>query len=111
VGCAFNCVVVPPEIQKVKDLKKFYEEYKNSLLEQYGEDFEGYSGDMAVDDGYLVIKKTLELESKKDVVHQEELEEYWSDLLRLCTGHCEKWGPSIAVRLGKQWVICGSYSD
>ena len=113
MGCAFNCVIVPANIQKVGDLKKFYENYRDELIEKHGEEFEGYSGDMAVDDGYLVVKKnlTLQIDSKKKELKQKDLDKYWDKLLELCTGHCEKWGPSIAVRLGSQWVICGAYSD
>lgn len=110
MGCAFNYVVVPSKVQKVADLRKFYEEYKENLLEQYGEEFEGYTGDMAVDDGTLVVKKDLKIEAEGEI-SQEDAEEYFEELLELCSGHCEKWGPSIAVRLGNQWVICGAYSD
>lgn len=110
MGCSFNCVPVPAKIQKVGELRKFYEEYKDKLLEQYGEDFEGYSGDLAVDDGNLVIKKNLKIETDKEL-NEDNIGEYWDELLKLCTGHCEKWGSSIAVKAGKQWVICGAYSD
>jgi hypothetical protein len=109
MGCSFNCVPVPPEIQKVNELKKFYNDYKNNLLKQYGEEFEGYSGDLAVDSG-LVIKKNLKIESDVEL-NGKNIDKYWDDLLNLCTNHCEKWGPSIAVKFGKQWVICGAYSD
>lgn len=112
MGCNFNCVIVPKKIQTERDLKKFYEEYKDNLLAEYGEEFDGYSGDMAVDDGSLVVKKNLKLEVANDKeIQQEDMEDHWGDLLNLCTGHCEKWGPSIAVRLGGQWAICGAYSD
>jgi hypothetical protein len=111
MGCQFNCVIVPEKIQKVRELKKYYEDYKNNLMENCGEDFEGYSGDMCVDDG-LVIKKNLKLEiNNKKEIEQKDLEEYYDQLLDLCTDHCEKWGASIAVRLGNQWAICGAYSD
>lgn len=112
MGSSFNCVIVPEKIQKVRDLRKFYEEYKDNLLAEYGEDFEGYSGDLCVDDGHLVVKKDLKLDadSKKEL-EQKDLEDHWEGLLELCTGHCEKWGPSIAVRLGDQWAICGIYGD
>lgn len=112
MGCAFNCVVVPSKIQKVADLKRFYEEYKDKLLEQYGDEFEGYTGDLAVDDGNLVVKRKLKLDLETDKeICQEDIDDYFDDLLKLCSGHCEKWGPSIAVKLGNQWVICGAYSD
>lgn len=110
MGCAFNCVVVPPEVQKVGELRKFCEDYRNSLYENYGEDFEGYTGDMAVDDGTLKVRKDLVLEYEGDLT-EEGLGEIYDDLLALCTGVCVKWGPSVAVRVGKQWVICGAYSD
>lgn len=112
MGCAFNCVVVPAKIQKVAELRKFYEEYKENLLQNYGEDFEGYSGDLAVDNGELVIKRKLKLEAKtQKEITQKDAEDYFDELMELCSGHCEKWGPSIAVKLGKQWAICGAYSD
>lgn len=110
MGCSFNCVVVPPGVQKVRDLRKWCDEYRDSLYEKYGEEFEGYTGDMAVDDGNLEVKKNLKLE-REGVLTQEGVGEIYGDLLELCEGHCRKWGPSIAVRVGEQWVICGAYSD
>lgn len=110
MGCSFNYVVVPPEVQKVGELRKFCEDYRDSLYEKYGEDFEGYSGDMAVDDGTLKVRKDLVLEYEGEVT-REGLDERYDDLLGLCEGVCVKWGPSVAVRVGKQWVICGAYSD
>lgn len=110
MGCSFNCVVVPPEVVKVGELRKFCEEYRNKLLEGYGEEFEGYSGDMAVDDGNLVVRKDLKLEYD-GVLEQSGVDEIYDELLSLCGGHCVKWGPSVAVRVGEQWVICGAYSD
>lgn len=110
MGCAFDAVVVPKEIQKVADLRKFYAEHKEKLLEEYGEDFDGYSGDMAVDDGNLVVKRKLKLSATGEI-SQNDVGDHWDELMELCTGHCKKWGPSIAVRLGDQWVICGAYSD
>lgn len=109
MGCSFNCVPVPSKIQKINELKKFYEEYKDNLLREYGEEFEGYSGDLAVDDG-LIIKKNLKIDIKEEI-NENNVEDYYEDLLKLCTGHCEKWGPSIAVKAGDQWIICGAYSD
>jgi hypothetical protein len=109
MGCAFNAVIAPKKVQTKKDLLAFYEKHKEKLLEKYGEEFEGYSGDMASDDGTLLVKDLkLEVETKKEIKN---LDEYWEGLLSLCTGHCEKWGPSIAVRIGGQWAICGAYSD
>ena len=106
MGCNFNAVIVPVKIQSKKDLLKFYKDYKNNLIKEYGgeEEFEGYSGDCASDNGELEIKKNLKIETV-------DLENYQDQLLELCEGHCEKWGGSIAVRIGKQWAICGSYSD
>lgn len=112
MGANFNCVIVPKKIQEEKDLQRFYEDYKDKLFEEYGEEFEGYSGDMAVDDGYLEVKKQLEIKCpKKTELKQKDIDKILSDLLDLCEGHCQKWGPSIAVRVNGQWVICGSYSD
>lgn len=110
MGCIFNSVVVPPEVQKVKDLRKFYNEYRNNLIDSYGDEFEGYSGDMAVDDGNLVVKKDLKLDFSGTLT-QDALNNISNDLFDLSEGHCKKWGPSIAVRVGNQWVICGAYSD
>lgn len=110
MGCSFNCVIVPPEVQKIDDLRKFYEDCKNKLLEEYGDEFEGYTGDLCVDDGELVVKEDLKLEIDETVT-QDDFDKYYDQLIELCDGHCEKWGPSIAVRIGKQWAICGAYSD
>ena len=110
MGCSFNCVVVPSSVREVGDLVRFYEDYRDSLLEGYGEDFEGYSGDMAVDDGSLVVRGDLSLDYSGELV-QEGVGGIWDSLLELVSGACEKWGPSVAVRVGCQWVICGSYSD
>jgi hypothetical protein len=83
MGCNFNCVIVPKKIQTVRDLRKFYEEYKDNLLAGYGEDFEGYSGDMAVDDGSLVVKKNLKLETETDEeIKQEDMDDYCSRSVR-----------------------------
>lgn len=110
MGCSFNCVAVPPKIQKIGDLRKFYHNHRESLLEEYGEEFEGYTGDMCVDDGSLEVKKNLKLDHEGELT-QDNIGEVWDELLELCSDHCEKWGPSIAVRAGNQWVICGAYSD
>jgi hypothetical protein len=53
MGASFNYVIVPKKIQSRKDLKKFYLDTQQKLFEKYGEDFEGYSGDMAVDNGEI----------------------------------------------------------
>lgn len=112
MGANFNCVVVPKKIQEEQDLQDFYNEYRDKLIENYGDEFEGYTGDMAVDDGYLKTIANLEMKfSKKTELKQRDIEKIWSELLELCSEHCEKWGPSIAVRVNDQWVICGSYSD
>lgn len=111
MGCQFNLVIVPVTIQKTKDLQNFYEDYKNKLLEEYGEEFEGYSGDLCVDDDNLIIKKNLKTTVEKEILSQEDYDLVYDNLLELCEGHCEKWGPSIAVRINNQWAICGAYSD
>lgn len=111
MGCSFNHVIVPPKVQKDKDLLKFYEEHRQNLIENYGgEEFEGYSGDMASDNGNLIIMKELKLDAE-GTLSQEDVYEYFDELMDLCGKHCVKWGPSIAVRIGGQWVICGAYSD
>jgi len=116
MGCSFNYVMVPKKVQSVKDLREFYEQHKNKLLEEYGEDFEGYSGDMAVDDGELVVNKDLKLSvpSIKKEISQKMVEKDYSlfeKMMNLCEGHCEKWGSSMAIRVNDQWAICGAYSD
>jgi hypothetical protein len=111
MGCQFNFVIVPAKIQKDKDLQKYYEDYQEKLMKEYGEEFEGYSGDMAVDDGSLIIKKELKTKVSKQNLTQKDFDLVYDDLLKLCEGHCEKWGPSIAVRINDQWAICGAYSD
>lgn len=110
MGCQFNLVIVPNKIQKIKDLQKFYKDYKNKLLEEY-EHFEGYSGDLCVDDGNLIIKEEIKTTVKKKTLTQKDFHLVYDDLLKICTGHCKKWGPSIAVRINDQWAICGAYSD
>jgi hypothetical protein len=109
MGCAFNTVIVPKKYQTPEELQEFYQEYQGKLLEEYGEDFEGYSGDMASDSGELVVTKLkLPYDGPEFPVDHDDL---WEELMELCTGHCEKWGSSIAVRVGGQWAICGAYSD
>lgn len=109
MGCSFNCVVVPPSVQNVRGLRKFYGEYRDGLLMDYGGDFEGYTGDMAVDDGYLEVRKDLVLDWEGEV--PSDSDEVREGVMGLIKGVAEKWGPSIAVRVGGQWVICGFYSD
>jgi len=116
MGCEFKVVVVPVGVQEVSDLRKFYEEYRDGLLGSYGSDFEGYSGDMAADDGSLEIRKDIVLEcscSGKLTQKLFDSSAYWKELLDVCEKKevCKKFGPSVAVRVGGQWVICGSYSD
>jgi hypothetical protein len=110
MGCAFNCVIAPNAVQTEEELQRFYEETKTKLLEEYGEDFDGYTGDMAVDDGFLLVTE-LQLPHDGPEITQDTIGEHWDGLMELCGGHCEKWGPSIAVRIGGQWAICGAYSD
>lgn len=116
MGASFNYVVVPKKIQSEKDLVKFYEDTKQKLFDEYGEDFEGYSGDMAVDNGELEIKENLKLDlpKYKKVLTKNSFNEDYSvveKMMDLVSDHVEKWGPSIAIRVNDQWVICGSYSD
>jgi translation initiation factor 2 alpha subunit (eIF-2alpha) len=121
MGSSFNYVIVPKKIQSRKDLKKFYLDTQQKLFEKYGEDFEGYSGDMAVDNGELEIKEDLKLDltrlgipKYKKVLTKNSFNEDYSvveKMMDLVNGHVEKWGPSIAIRVNDQWVICGSYSD
>ena len=111
MGCAFNAVIVPKEVQTHEDLLSFYEDYRAKLLEEYGgeEFFKGYSGDLAVDDGSLVVTDLMLPYDGPELAVDDT--EHWDNLLELCGDHCEKWGPSIAVRIGAQWAICGAYSD
>ena len=116
MGASFNYVIVPKKIQSEKDLVKFYEDTKQKLFDEYGEDFEGYSGDMAVDNGELEIKEDLKLDlpKYKKVLTKNSFNEDDSvveKMMDLVSEHVEKWGPSIAIRANDQWVICGSYSD
>lgn len=111
MGCSFNCVIVPAKVQKVDELENFYESYKNKLLKKYGEDFEGYSGDLCVDDGLKIKSKVkIKIDNKKEL-KQKDVDYYYDQLIKVTSKHCKKWGPSIAIRLGDQWAICGFYSD
>lgn len=115
MGSSFNYVIVPKKIQSHEDLQNFYEKEKQKLLDKYGDEFEGYTGDMAVDNGELLIKEDLHLvlEDYKTLTKNSFEDDYGSveKIMDLVTGHVEKWGPSLAVRVNEQWVICGSYSD
>jgi hypothetical protein len=116
MGAQFNYVVVPKKIQKQEQLEAFYEECSKKLIEKHGgEDFEGYSGDLASDNGELKITDLeLELPKYTKALTQKSLEDDWEfidKILELVTGHVEKWGPSIAIKVNAQWIICGSYSD
>jgi hypothetical protein len=109
MGCSFNHVVVPDSVKKVGELRKFYTEYRDGLLMDYGEEFEGYSGDMAVDDGSLVVRRDLKLDYDGGF---DDLSEIFDDLVKMCEeAGASKWGPSVAFRVGGRWVICGFYSD
>jgi hypothetical protein len=111
MGSAFNCVVVPKNVKTRKDLEDWYGEYREGLIEEYGgeEEFEGYSGDMASDNGELVVTKVKveydgnELEKDADGMTEELMEAF--------RPHVEKWGPSVAIKVGKHWVVGGAYSD
>ena len=106
MGAQFNYVVVPKKIQKQEHLEAFYEECSKKLIEKHGgEDFEGYSGDLASDNGELKITDLeLELPKYTKALTQKGVEDDWESVDK-------KWGPSIAIKVNEQWVICGSYSD
>jgi len=114
MGANFNYVVLPKKIQTNKDLKKFYKEEKTKLLKKYGKDFEGYSGDMASDDDTLEITNLeMKLPHYKNLTRNSLKEDYDAEM-EICSfieGHAKKWGPSIAIKVNDQWVICGFYSD
>jgi hypothetical protein len=112
MGCSFNCVVVPESVKTQKQLKEFYKKTKEDLILEYGgEDFEGYSGDLAVDSGLSIRKDLVLRTSEERELTQEDFANNFDELLKLCEGNCEKWGPSIAIRWNNQWAICGAYSD
>lgn len=115
MGASFNYVIVPKKIQSHEDLQKFYEKEKQKLYDEYGEDFDGYTGDMAVDNDELEIKENLCIKLPHyDTLNKNSLEEDYDSEMEICKlieGHAEKWGPSVAVRVNDQWVICGFYSD
>lgn len=116
MGASFNYVVVPGEIQAEEDLQQFYQDARAKLTEKHGSGNEGYTGDLASDDGELEVKPmlTLTLEDYKKPLHQESFaNDYDADekMQELIADHVEKWGPSIAIRVNGQWVICGFYSD
>jgi hypothetical protein len=116
MGSSFNIVVVPKKIQKTEELQKFYEAYRTKLIDSYGEDFEGYSGDLAVDNGELEIKEDLVLvlpKYKKALTKNSFNKDYTpvEQMMDLVSDHVNKWEASIAIRVNDQWIICGSYSD
>lgn len=115
MGASFNYVIVPKKIQKHEDLQKYYEKEKEKLYKKYGEDFEGYSGDMASDNDQLEIKENLCIKlSHYDTLKKNSLKEDYDAEMEICKlieGHAQKWGPSVAVRVNDHWVICGFYSD
>lgn len=115
MGASFNYVVAPKNVQSHEDVHKFYEETKQKLYEEYGEDFEGYTGDLACDNDELEIKENLclKLENYKTIEQNSFDEDYNAveQMIELIEGHAEKWGPSLAVRVNDQWIICGFYSD
>jgi len=115
MGSNFNYVIVPKKIQTHKDLQKFYEKEKEKLHKKYGEDFEGYSGDMASDSDELEIKENLSIKlTNYKTLTKNSLEKDYDSEMKICKfiqGHAEKWGPSIAIKVNDQWVICGFYSD
>lgn len=115
MGTNFNYVIVPKEIQEPKDLQKFYDQYAEKLSNDYGEDFEGYSGDLASDNGDLEIKDLkMDLPRYNEPLKQESFDDDYESVQKMSVfveGHAEKWGPSIAIKVNEQWVICGAYSD
>jgi hypothetical protein len=115
MGASFNYVVVPKKIQNNLDLQKFYEDTKEKLYKKYGDDFEGYSGDLASDNDELEIKENLFMRLPEyKTIMQKKLDNDYGSVEKICEfiqGHAEKWGPSIAIRVNDQWVICGFYSD
>jgi hypothetical protein len=110
MGSAFNCVVAPKNIKTKKDLKDWYEEYREDLIEEYGgEEFEGYSGDMASDNGELVISKVKVDYEGNDL--EKDIEDMTEKLMEVFEPHVQKWGPSVAIKVGNYWVVGGAYSD
>lgn len=113
MGASFNYVIVPKKIQSHDELQKYYETTKEKMYKKYGEGFEGYSGDLASDDDTLEIKENLRLDFPQYKTLRKNTLDYDSEMeiCGLIEGHAEKFGPSVAVRVNQQWVICGFYSD
>jgi hypothetical protein len=110
MGSAFSCVVVPKNIQNKKDLKNWCKKYREDLIESYGGDnFEGYSGDMASDNGDLIITNVKLNYQGQEL--ENNLDEMQDVLMDVFEPHVEKWGPSVAIKVGDYWVIGGAYSD
>lgn len=113
MGCAFNCVVVPKAVKTKAGVQEWYAEYRSNLLKKYGyesdKEFPGYSGDLASDDGKLVFAKD-KVEYDGDEL-EDDLDDLMDTLMATFEPHVKKWGPSVAIRVGKWWVIGGGYSD
>jgi len=109
MGSSFNCVVVPKEIKTQKSLNKWVENYRKNLIEEYGgeECFEGYSGDMASDNGELIVTK-VKVDYNGDNL-EDDIENI--ELMDVFEPYVKKWGSSVAIKVGNYWVVGGAYSD
>jgi len=111
MGSSFNYVIVPKEIQSKQGLNRWVENYRLALIEEYGGEgcFEGYSGDMASDNGELIVTSeefNYEGNNLEDDICDMEVE-----LMDIFEPYVKKWGSSVAIRVGNYWVVGGAYSD
>ena len=75
-----------------------------------------YTGTIASGEPYLLFSEDEFEVSEEEFAQLEEegegvYEEYWfSPIKELLEDKCEKWGPSLCVKINGRWAIMGYYS-
>lgn len=92
----------------------------SKAVELSGDEYDGYSGDIACGEKKLILCK-MEFQIPKRYIHFLENgnddwgfpydDDWFSSIRDYVEEKCEKWGPSIGVRINGRWAIMGFYSD
>ena len=121
MGSAFNCEMLHSGIETKAELAATYKELRQALIAnaeaEHGEC--AYTGNLAVDDGKLIVSDLgFDLsEGQEQALREYEAWGHFPDEdvlggIQDAVGELtEKWGSSVAVKVNGSWAIMGFYSD